>query len=83
MAKMSSHGKGIMLVPAATETEAFSKYVWERADSVLFIKSRPHFYFVDGTRAKANCGTAIVLVSYSSEDTQTLESSKLGKLIHL
>lgn len=83
MEKMSSHRQGIMLVPAATETEAFSKYVWEKADSVLFIKGRPHFHFVDGTRAKANCGTAIVLVSYSREDTQALESSKLGRLVHL
>ena len=81
MQKMAEHGQGIMLIPAATETEAFHAHVWERANSVLFMRGRPHFHFIDGTRADANSGTAIVLVSYSDVDTDVLQKSGLGKVV--
>ncbi len=78
MRKMAAHGNGIMLIPAATETKAFYKWVWDRADGVCFIRKRPHFCYVDGTEAKANCGTAICLVAYGKSNAQVLEDSGLG-----
>lgn len=83
MAKMADHGNGIMLIPAATETAAFFKYVWERADAVCFLRGRPHFHYADGSRASFNCGTAIVLVAYGKQNAEALQNSKLGKYVPL
>lgn len=83
MAKMAYHGNGIMLIPAATETEAFDQHVWKRATSVCFLKGRPHFHFIDGARSKANCGTAIALCGYGHRATQKLIQANLGKTIVL
>ncbi len=83
MKKMAEHGNGIMLIPAATETEAFFKYVWEKADAVCFVKGRPHFHYVDGTRAKANCGCSIALVAYGAENVAVLQAANLGQTILL
>ena len=83
MRKMADHGNGIMMIPAATETKAFDDFVWKRADAVCFVKGRPHFHFVDGKRASFNCGTAIALVAYGSENTKILAASELGRTILL
>jgi len=83
MKKMADHGNGIMLVPAATETKAFDDHVWKRADAVCFVKGRPHFHFVDGTRASFNCGTAIALVAYGVVNAAILESSGLGHTVRI
>lgn len=83
MARMADHGSGIMLIPAATETEAFDQHVWKRATSVCFLKGRPHFHFIDGTRSKANCGTAIALCGYGQHATKKLVQANPGKTIIL
>lgn len=83
MEKMAKHGNGIMLVPAATETKAFDDFIWKRADAVCFVKGRPHFHYVTGERAKANCGTAIVLVAYGVENATRLEAANLGRTLIL
>jgi hypothetical protein len=83
MRKMAEHGNGILLIPAATETEAFFKYVWAKADAVCFVKGRPHFHYIDGTRAKANCGCSIALVAYGADNVAALEAADLGKTIRL
>lgn len=83
MAKMARHGNGIMLVPAATETEAFDAYVWRQAAAVCFVKKRPHFYFVDGRRARANCGCSIALVAYGKANAAKLKAANLGTTLLL
>jgi hypothetical protein len=83
MCKCSEHDNCIMLIPAATETKAFFKYVWERADSITFIEGRPHFYYVDGNRAPFNCGAALCLVGYGKNNTEIMDKSGLGKTIRL
>lgn len=83
MEKMAQHGRGTMLIPAATETKAFKLYVWDQADAVCFVFGRPHFHYPDGTRAKANCGCSIVLVAYGAKDAAILEQSGLGKTLRL
>ena len=72
LAKMRDHGNGIALIPARTETAMFYETVWGHADAVLFIKGRPHFHYVDGTRAKFNSGAPICLVAYGDENRRTL-----------
>lgn len=83
MYRMALHGNGIMLIPAATETAAFSDFVWKEASAVLFLNRRPHFHYPDGTQAKANSGCSICLVSYDWEigqfpNREQLEQSALG-----
>ncbi len=83
MQAMAEHGNGVMLIPAATETEAFYDYVWDKADAVCFVKTRPHFYDVAGKRAKANCGCSIALVAYGRSNALALSKANLGKTILL
>lgn len=83
MAKMADHGNGIMLVPAATETAAFYKYVWERADAVLFLRGRPHFHDAADKPQSWNCGCSIALVAYGHGNRMTLEDSGLGVVLRL
>lgn len=76
--RMVEHGNGIALIPARTETAMFCEAVWGAADAVLFIKGRPHFYRVDGTRAPFNSGAPICLVAYGLANVVALERSGLG-----
>jgi hypothetical protein len=72
--RLSEHGIGTSLIFARTETEHFSKYVWNRADSLLFIHGRLAFYRPDGR--KGDTATApSVLCAYGNEDTERLAQS--------
>lgn len=73
--KMSSHGNGIALVFARTETSWFHRTVWEAAAGLLFLKGRVHFHRADGTRAQANAGAPSVLVAYGLENAHILKDS--------
>lgn len=81
---LSNHGDGIALIFARTETEMFFTHVWYRANAILFIKGRLHFYHVDGRRAPANSGAPSCLVAYGPENVEALRSSGIpGKLVLL
>lgn len=79
--RMRDHGNGIALIPARTETAMFYETVWGHASGVLFVKSRPHFHFVDGSRAKFNSGAPICLVAYGSDNLDALRRSGLGFVV--
>ena len=81
MRRMARHNDGIMLIPAATETKAYVEHVWRAASAVCFVETRPHFCYVDGTEAAANCGTAITLIAYGQTNAEILEVSGLGKTL--
>lgn len=83
MKKMADHNNGIMLIPAACETDAFYDHVWPYASGILFLKGRPHFYHANGERAKSNSGCTICLVSYNESNYKALRASNLGKVIRL
>lgn len=76
--RMAEHGNGIALIPARTETAMFYECVWGAADAVLFIEGRPHFHYVDGTRAPFNSGAPICLIAYGRSNVAALERSGLG-----
>lgn len=80
--KMAEHGNGIALIPARTETKMWRECIWGAAEAILFMDHRPHFHYVDGTRAKANSGAPIALVAYSHMDAHILAQSKLGVIIN-
>lgn len=77
MSRMAAHDHGIALLFARTETNLFFLYVWGRASSVLFLRGRPHFHRQNGTRAKANSGCPVVLVSYGTADAEVLRTCGL------
>lgn len=79
--KMAAHGDGVALIPARTETAMFYECVWGAADAVLFIEGRPHFHYVDGTRAPFNSGAPICLVAYGLSNVAALERSCLGVVL--
>lgn len=79
--KLAQHGNGIALVPARTETAMFYKCVWHRADTVCFVKGRPHFHYPDGTRAPFNSGAPIALIAYGDLNSHALYRSNLGILV--
>lgn len=81
MHKLAEHGNGIALIPARTETAMFYETVWGKADAVLFIKGRPHFHFVDGSRAAFNSGAPICLIAYGEENAEKLHQSQLGFVV--
>lgn len=81
MQRMASHNNGIMLVPAACETEAFQKYVFGKAAGLLMLNRRPHFCAVDGVEARANSGCTICLVAYGEPNLDALIDSGLGTVL--
>lgn len=85
--KFNEHGRGIALIPASTDTKMFHDQVWDKADSLLFIKGRLRFCHIDGSRSKDNGGSGSVLMSNSPSDTAILMTRKgefiKGKLVRL
>ncbi len=82
--KLSEHRSGIGLIFARTDVADFHKYVWQRAHSVFFFKSRLKFYNSKGVRASSNAASSSCLVSYSVEDTDIIKNSGLdGHLVVL
>jgi hypothetical protein len=81
MKKMAEHNNGVMLIPAACETDAFYRHVWGKCSGVLMLEGRPHFHYSDGSRAKANSGCTICLVAYGEDNLQDLIRSKLGVVL--
>lgn len=79
--KLVRHGDGVALIAARTETTMFYECVWNVADAVCFMRGRPHFHYVDGTRAKANSGAPICLVAYGGANVMALSRSGLGKVV--
>jgi hypothetical protein len=79
--RLKAHGNGIALIPARTETEMFYECVWTHADAVCFLRGRPHFHFVDGSRAKSNSGAPICLVAYGETNANRLRYANLGRVV--
>lgn len=78
MNRLATHGQGTALIFARTETEAFHRTVWQRADAVLFLHGRLYFHHVSGQRASANAGAPSVLVAYGERDVDRLAHARVG-----
>uniref|UniRef100_I2Q046 DNA N-6-adenine-methyltransferase (Dam) n=1 Tax=Desulfovibrio sp. U5L TaxID=596152 RepID=I2Q046_9BACT len=77
MRRMSSHGDGIALVLARTETAWFQDYVFNSPAvfAMLFLRGRLTFHHADGSPARGNCGGAPVLVAYGQGSANALLAS--------
>lgn len=79
--KMADHANGITMIFARTETQAFQKWVFEYAYSIMFIAGRCNFFDIYGQPAqtkkgeKANGGAPSVLISYSERDSEAIADS--------
>lgn len=82
--KLALHGHGTALIFARTETEAWHRWVWPIATSILFLEGRINFHHVSGSRAQKNAGAPSALISYGSIDAETLKTCGIpGKWIPL
>lgn len=81
LTRLALHGNGIALIPARTETAMFYDSIWPNADSICFVKGRPHFHYPDGKRAAFNSGAPIALVAYGRENTEALRRAALGVVL--
>jgi hypothetical protein len=82
--RLVSHGNGIALIFARTETETWFQWVWPLASAILFIRGRLYFHHVSGQRARKNSGAPSALVAYGEENANRLDNcSYPGKLIRL
>lgn len=76
---LADHDNGTALIFARTETDAFHRYVWERATGLLFLRTpRLHFHYPDGTRAENNCGAPSVLCAYGKNDADILATCEIA-----
>ena len=84
LSKMAEHKNGVTLIFARTETIMFFKYIWDKADAILFIKGRINFYHVDGTKGKYSGGAPSCLVAYGRDNVNALsESGIVGQFVFI
>mgnify|MGYP001616638505 CR=1 FL=1 len=81
--KLSNHNNGIALIFGRTETRGFFDFVWDRADSVLFIKRRIKFIKSDFSGSGSSTAPS-VLIAYGKNNTEALGKCGIeGKLVKL
>lgn len=75
--KLSMHQNGTALIFARTETEAFQRYVFSTASSILFMKGRVRFYDINGNQGM-NANAPSVLIGYDEYNSEMIEQSGLS-----
>ena len=70
--KLAEHGNGVALMFARTETDMFFRWVWDRADAVLFLRGRLRFHHLNGRRAKHTGGAPSCLAAYGQSNARAL-----------
>ena len=81
--RMASHGNGIALIFARTETKAFQKYCWQRADGMLFMAGRIKFR-LPGGGVSGPAGAPSVLIAYGKQNVEALRRSRIpGYVVEL
>jgi len=75
--KLATHGDGIALVFARTETAMFQDHVWPRAHAVLFLRGR--IAFCDRAGKPANsAGAPSVLIAYGERNADVLANCAIA-----
>lgn len=78
MERMASHGIGIALTFARTETDIWQRWIWPYAKLICFFYGRLYFRFPDGSRAPGNAGGPSALIAYSENDADHLWQSGIS-----
>lgn len=85
--RLAAHGNGIALIFARTETDAFHRHVWGKADGIMFLRGRIDFLRADGKKHKGtgrngNAGAPSCLVAYGAENLEILRAANFdGALV--
>jgi hypothetical protein len=76
--KLAAHGNGIALIFARTDTKAFFRHVWDKAQLLLFICGRLTFLRPDGSSPPIghNSGGPSVLIAYGQMAAVRLLANK-------
>lgn len=74
LGKLAAHGRGVALVFAKTDTEAFAGAVFGAASALFFVRRRLQFYLPDGTPSNTDAASPSVLCAYGVEDADVLAS---------
>ena len=77
LARMATHGNGIALIFARTETKAFQEHCWRSADAMLFMAGRIKFR-LPGGGVSGPAGAPSVLVAYGQPNAQALRRSGIA-----
>lgn len=81
--RMASHGNGILLIFARTETKAFQQFCWQKADAMLFMAGRIKFR-LPGGGVSGPAGAPSVLIAYGKTNANALVQSGIaGYVVHL
>lgn len=93
MELLASHGNGIALVYARTETAFFFDSVWNNAHALFFFRKRLIFFNVDGTPCTnkktgkpEGAGAPSVLIAYGEDNAHALKNFRWkngGKFVPL
>lgn len=90
MARMASHGRGVALIFARTDTEFFRAYVWGAASALLFLRGRQQFCLPTGQPAlrangrPADAGAPSLLCAYGGRHVDVLADCGLeGQFVPL
>lgn len=75
--RLASHGNGVALVFARTETQWFVRSIAQRAHGLLFIAGRLHFCRQSGCAAAFNAGAPSVLVAYGTDNLDVLAAAQV------
>ncbi|CAM5607670.1 hypothetical protein RLIN73S_03691 [Rhodanobacter lindaniclasticus] len=82
--KLATHGNGIALAFARTETAMFHRHAWSRAHGMLFLRGRLAFCDRAGKPAAANAGAPSVLIAYGQRNAEVLARCDLpGHFVQL
>ena len=76
--KCVNHGNCMVLIFARVETKNWFNYIWNKADSVLFIRGRIKFYHVSGEIAANSGGAPSALIAYGKNNSDALINSKIN-----
>lgn len=88
MARLAAHGWGTALIPAATDTETFARFVWGEATAVFFPTGRLLFHRGDGSHATRPGGApqrsdhASAFCAYGASDADRLAHCGLPGQFH-
>ena len=75
--KLATHGDGIALVFARTETAMFQDHVWPRAHGILFLRGRIAFCDRAGKPAN-NAAAPSVLIAYGERNADVLATCEIA-----
>lgn len=74
--KLARHGKGILLIPAKTESKVFHEQIFPKCTALYFLRRRIKFFDVTGNKSANNFRCASILVAFGVGNADRLRNLK-------